>query len=103
MLGLVGSGIGVIRRCKTDSRLGGVKDTVEALKEALTVDKIKALSGRSADVVDNPIDCTRSAANVAVERSRPDLTVGGQRVRDLQVDVSVGCSSGYLEHLQSQR
>lgn len=60
--------------------MGGVEDTVEALEEALTVDKVKTLSGRRAEVVNDRVDRAGSAANVGVECSWPNLTVGSQRV-----------------------
>lgn len=82
---LVGGSSRVPRRCETDLGVGGVEDTVEALEEGLTVDKVKTLSRWCTEVVDDTIDRGGSTANVRVERSWPDLSVGGQCIRDLEV------------------
>lgn len=82
MSNLVGRGIRVFRRCETDTRVCGVKDTVETLEEGLAV--VETLSGGGPEVVHDAVNRAGRAAEVGVERPRPDLAVGGQRVRDLE-------------------
>lgn len=88
--GLVGGGIRVGRHCKTDLGVRGVEDAVEALEETLTVDKVKTLSGRRAEIVDDRVNRAASTADVGVERSWPNLAVGCQRVCDLEASLCKG-------------
>ena len=81
----VRGGLCILCRRKTNLVVVSVKDTVEALNERLAVDKVHPLSGRSADGVHDGVDRTSGPANVSVERPRPDLGVGNQRVRVLEV------------------
>jgi hypothetical protein len=55
-----------------------VEDGVEALKERVPVDKVEALSGGRANVVDDEVNAIRRAANEGVERARPYLRVRGE-------------------------
>jgi hypothetical protein len=64
---LVGGGIRVTRRCETDPGVRGVEDAVETLEEGLTVDEVKAPSGRGTEVVHDQVDRANSTADVGVE------------------------------------
>jgi hypothetical protein len=69
------------RSCETNAAVPGIEDGVETLKESVAVEKIKALSGRIANVVDDEVYAIRRAADEGVERARPDLCVRGELER----------------------
>jgi hypothetical protein len=69
------------RSCETNAAVPGIEDGVETLKEGVAVDKVEALSGRIANVVDDKVYAIRRAADEGVERARPDLCVRGELER----------------------
>jgi hypothetical protein len=75
---LVGSGLGERGGGKTNTLAGGIEDRIEALEEGLTVDEVKTFAGGRAKIIDDEVDAASSTTNVGVERTGPELSVGGQ-------------------------
>jgi hypothetical protein len=69
------------RSCEANATVPGIEDGVETLKEGVAVDKVKALSGRIANVVDDEVYAICRAADEGVERARPDLCVRSELER----------------------
>ena len=60
---------------KTHTLVGGVKNGVEAFKECKTVNEVKALAGRTTDIIDDEVDAVGVSANDRVERPGPRLSI----------------------------
>lgn len=65
---------------ETNTFVGVVEDAVETLEECVTVDEVETLARVRSEVTDNEVDAGVGSTDVAVERTRPDLGVGGQGV-----------------------
>lgn len=63
---------------QTNSLVGGIKDDIKALEEGVTVDEIESLTRGRADIIYDEIDAAGSPTDESVERTGPELSVGGQ-------------------------
>ena len=91
------------RSCETNAAVPGIEDGVETLKEGVAVDKVKALSGRIANVVDNEVYAIRRAADEGVERARPDLCVRGELERRAAGREEEGLEVGVLRRRDAEQ
>lgn len=68
---------------ETDTPIGGIENRVEALKESVSVDEVQALAAVGSEVGDDQVNVARCASDGGVERTGPQLGIGGQLVDDL--------------------
>lgn len=68
---------------KSNAMIGSVIHRVEALEEGIPVDEVQALARVGTNICDNEIYIVRHAADLSVQRARPDLRVGRELVGDL--------------------
>lgn len=61
-----------------NTMVGSIEDSIEALEESLSVDKVQTLSRGCSDVTNNQVNAIGSPANSCVKGTRPDLSVGGK-------------------------
>jgi hypothetical protein len=78
---LVGRSRRVRRRRNTEPLVRRVEHGVEPLEEHLAVDEVEPRARVRAGVVHDEVHVVRRAADVRVERARPDLAVGRERER----------------------
>lgn len=107
----VGCRGGILSCCETDSFVGGIEDGVETLavnrasplvqvgkkeqrsknvQERVAVDEVKALAAGGTDVRSDEVDAAAVTTDLAVERTRPDLSIGAESecgATDLEVEV----------------
>jgi hypothetical protein len=69
---------------------GGIEHGVEALKESIAIDKVKAFTTGSASGVDDEIDVADATTYIGVKGTRPDLAVRGESIGVLRKIVNKG-------------
>lgn len=69
---------------KTNALVCGVEYGIEALEPCESVDEVKTLTGRCAEVANNQIHVIGSAANSCIESTRPRLSIGSELEGDLR-------------------
>lgn len=75
---LVGGGSGEGGGSETDPLVSGIENGVEALEESEPVDEVETLAAVGAKIVDDEVDAASNTADISVEGTGPELTIGSQ-------------------------
>jgi hypothetical protein len=79
--------LSIARRCckwcggETDAAVPGIEHGVKTFEESVAINKVEALAGLIANVLDDEVYAIRRAVDEGVERARPDLCIRGELER----------------------
>ena len=69
---------------KPDASIGGVENRVKPFKEYVAQGEVKAFTTARTKIVHDKVDSASGTTDLGIEKTRPDLSVGGELVADLE-------------------